>query len=211
MVKLKNEMEAMIRMEYDNDSLKVVIESLGGIASAKELAEAGVSKLSLHQGMINGCISKESHGNYFITDNQPDEYRMIQNRSDKMIFSHGTALFLLGLSDRVPHELDITVPQGDNVSRIKRDYENTRFHYCKKDLWDVGIIEVTTPQGYDVKIYDLERCICDLIRDKKNVDSQIYTQALKEYFSGKCNPRKIVKYAKKFNIEDKVRTYMEVL
>ncbi|SFQ38964.1 Transcriptional regulator, AbiEi antitoxin, Type IV TA system [Lachnospiraceae bacterium XBB1006] len=198
-------------MEYTVDYVKAIIESLGGIASAKELEAAGVSRLLLYQGMINGVISKESHGKYIITDNQPDEYRMIQNRSEKMIFSYGTALFLLGMSDRVPHELDITVPQGDNVSRIKRDYENTRFHYCKKELWDLGITDIITPQGYKVKVYDLERCICDLIRDKKNVDSQIYTQALKEYFSGKCNPRKIVKYARQFNIESKVRTYMEVL
>ncbi len=198
-------------MEYTVDSIKTIIESFGGVASAKQLADAGVSRLSLYQAMLNGWILKESHGKYYIADNQPDEYRMIQNRSEKMIFSHATALFLLGMSDRVPHELDITVPQGDNVSRIKKDYLNTRFHYCKKELWDLGIINITTPQGYEVKTYDAERCICDLIKDKKNVDIQIYRQALKEYFSDKCNPRKIVKYARKFKIEEKVRMYMEIL
>ncbi len=198
-------------MDNSFESLKMIIESNDGIASAKQLADKGVSRLVLYQYLISGLIAKESHGNYVIADNQPDEYRTIQNRSPKMIYSHGTALFLHGLSDRVPHELDITVPQGDNVSRIKRDYENTRFHYCKKELWDLGIVDAVTPQGYEVKIYDLERCICDLIRDKKSVDTQIYTQAMKEYFSTKCNPRKIVKYARQFNIESKVRTYMEVL
>ncbi len=198
-------------MDNSFESLKMIIESNDGIASAKQLADKGVSRLVLYQYLISGLIAKESHGNYVIADNQPDEYRTIQNRSSKMIYSHGTALFLHGLSDRVPHELDITVPQGDNVSRIKRDYENTRFHYCKKELWDLGIVDAVTPQGYEVKIYDLERCICDLIRDKKTVDTQIYTQAMKEYFSTKCNPRKIVKYARQFNIESKVRTYMEVL
>ncbi len=198
-------------MDNSFESLKMIIESNDGIASAKQLADKGVSRLVLYEYLISGLIAKESHGNYVIADNQPDEYRTIQNRSPKMIYSHGTALFLHGLSDRVPHELDITVPQGDNVSRIKRDYENTRFHYCKKELWDLGIVDAVTPQGYEVKIYDLERCICDLIRDKKTVDTQIYTQAMKEYFSTKCNPRKIVKYARQFNIESKVRTYMEVL
>ena len=198
-------------MDNSIESLRMIIESNDGIASAKQLADRGVSRLVLYQGLIGGLIVKESHGNYVLADNQPDEYRMIQNRSPKMIYSYGTALFLHGLSDRVPHELDITVPQGDNVSRIKKDYENTRFHYCKKDLWDLGITDAKTPQGYEVKIYDLERCICDLIRDKKSVDTQIYTQAMKEYFSGRCNPRKIVKYARQFNIESKVRTYMEVL
>ena len=198
-------------MDYSIESLKMIIDSNDGIVSAKQLADKGVSRFSLYQALLSGAIVKESHGNYVLADNQPDEYRIIQNRSPKMIYSHGTALFLHGLSDRVPHELDITVPQGDNVSRIKKDYENTRFHYCKKDLWDLGITDAKTPQGYEVKIYDLERCICDLIRDKKSVDTQIYIQAMKEYFSGRCNPRKIVKYARQFNIESKVRTYMEVL
>ena len=198
-------------MDYSIESLKMIIESNDGIASAKQLSDKGVSRIALYQALLSGTIIKESHGNYVLADNQPDEYRMIQNRSPKMIYSHGTALFLQGISDRVPHELDITVPQGDNVSRIKKDYENTRFHYCKKELWDLGITNAITPQGYEVKIYDLERCICDLIRDKKSVDTQIYTQAMKEYFSSKCNPRKIVKYARQFNIESRVRTYMEVL
>ena len=78
-------------------------------------------------------------------------------------------------------------------------------------MWDLGITDAITPQGNEVKIYDMERCICDLIRNKKSVDNQIYTQAMKEYFSSKCNPRKIVKYARQFNIEPKVRAYMEVL
>lgn len=51
----------------------------------------------------------------------------------------------------------------------------------------------------------------DSIRDKKSVDAQIYAQTLKEYFGGKCNPRRIIKYARQFNLEAKVRTYMEVL
>ena len=62
-----------------------------------------------------------------------------------------------------------------------------------------------------MRAYDIERCLCDLIRDKKSVDTQIYAQAIKEYFSGKFNARKIIKYARAFNIETKVRTYMEVL
>ena len=139
-------------------------------------------------------------------------HKVIQSRSGKLIFSHATSLYLHGMSDRVPHTLDITVPQGDNISRIKKTYPNIRFHYSKKEQWDLGIQDIITPQGYKVKAYDLERCICDLIRDKDSVDTQVYTQAIREYFSGKkCNTRKIIKYSKVFNVEEKVRNYMEVL
>lgn len=40
---------------------------------------------------------------------------------------------------------------------------------------------------------------------------QLYSQAIKEYFKGKSNQRKLLKYSKIFNVEDKVRVYMEVL
>lgn len=198
-------------MDYYIDHLKLLIEQNGGIISAQAIQNAGIDRAMLYDSLAKGIIAKESHGNYILAGEQPDEFRIIQSRSDKLIFSHGTALFLQGMSDRVPHVLDITVPQGDNVSRIKKNYEQTKFHYCKKELWNLGIVTIKTPQGYEVKAYDLERCICDLIRDKKDVDVQIYTQAIKEYFGGKCNPRKIIKYARQFNLESKVRTYMEVL
>ena len=198
-------------MDYNYDDLKILIESNGGVVSAAELRHAGIERIGLYALLANEILKKESHGNYVLAENEPDEYKIIQNRSEKLIYSHGTALFLHGMSDRVPHTLDITVPQGDNISRIKKTYQNTRFHYCKKELWNLGIMNVNTPMGYSVRVYDPERCICDMIRDKDNVDKQIYIQAIQEYFKGKCNPRKIIKYAKEFNIESKVRNYMEVL
>ena len=198
-------------MDYNYDDLKILIESNGGVVSAADLQHAGIERIGLYALLANEILKKESHGNYVLAENEPDEYKIIQNRSEKLIYSHGTALFLHGMSDRVPHTLDITVPQGDNISRIKKTYQNTRFHYCKKELWHLGIMNVNTPMGYSVRVYDPERCICDMIRDKDNVDKQIYIQAIQEYFKGKCNPRKIIKYAKEFNIESKVRNYMEVL
>ena len=198
-------------MDYTIEGLRTVIEQYDGIASLEQLQKAGFSRMMIYAGLKDGVLNKEAHGNYSIADQQPDEYRIIQCRSDKVVFSHATALFLHGLSDRVPHTLDITVPQGDNVSKIKRDYSNTRFHYCKKDLWQLGLTKIVTPQGFTVNAYDLEGCICDLIRDKKNVDTQIYIQAIREYFMHHCKNRKIIKYSREMNIEDKVRTYMEVL
>ena len=200
-------------MDYDIEisRIKLLLENHGGVIKAGELNSAGIDRLKLYALLSMGILKKEFHGNYVFTDDQPDEYVLIQSRSAKLIYSHATALFLHGMSDRVPHILDITVPQGDNISRIRKMYQNTRFHYCKKDKWDLGIIEAKTPEGYMVKTYDQERCICDIVRDKDSVDMQIYTQVLKGYFSGKCNAGKLIRYAREFSIEAKIRNYMEVL
>ena len=81
-------------------------------------------------------------------------------------------------------------------------------YLCFKD-WSL-LTDLDCAEGV-VRIYDEERCICDLIKDKKSIDLQIFTGALKAYFGHRCNPRKIIKYAKALNVEDKVRMYMEVL
>ena len=46
---------------------------------------------------------------------------------------------------------------------------------------------------------------------KKEIDKQLYIQAIREYFGGEYNARKIIKYSKQFGIEEKIRDYMDVL
>ena len=198
-------------MERQVSEIRAVMEANDGIASLEQLQRAGISRMMVYAGLMNGIIHKESHGNYSMADNQPDEFRIIQSRSGRVVFSHATALYLQGLMEAVPVMLDITVPQGDNVSKIKRDHDNTRFHYCRKDLWELGLTRIITPGGFSVNAYDPERCICDMIRDKKNIEIQIYVQALRQYFSRCRDSRKILDYSVQLKVEEKVRTYMEVL
>jgi predicted transcriptional regulator of viral defense system len=198
-------------MDTSFQIIKEIAHSSDGLITTKQVEEAGLSRTVLKPFVDKGILLKESHGIYSLYESIPDEFKLIQMRSEKIIFSYGTALYLLGMSDRVPHIIDVTVPQGYNVSRIKKDYPTIHFHYINKDLWKLGITIIKSPMGANVKIYDKERCICDLIRDKKNIDSQLYIQAIKEYFKFGSNIRKILKYGKQIGVEEKLRTYIEVL
>ena len=152
--------------------------------------------------MDEGQLVRVRKGLYTVENYLADEYALLQARSGKALFSYGTALFLWGLSDRVPHTIDVTVPHGTNVTKIKRDNPQVRFHYVNSILFELGKAETTSPQGATVLLYDKERCICDLIRDKKEMDMQLYTQAIKEYFRTGANSRKLLKYGKQFGIEN---------
>ena len=182
-----------------------------GIIRTRDVEEMGIYRGYLKDMVDSGSLVRESKGIYTVTSDTPDEYSLIQSRSDRLIFSYGTALYLLGMSDCVPSIIDVTVPQGYNVSRIKKSYPSIRFHYVKPDVLFEGVKTVITPQGYRVKVYDEERCLCDLIIDKKKIDKQLFTQAVKEYFAGSHSARKLLKMAKLFGVEDDTRMYMEVL
>lgn len=192
-------------------TIRDMAENSDGIITTKQIEAAGISRTRIKTLVEQGLLVKESQGIYSLSNMLVDEYKLIQLRSERIVFSYGTALYLHGMSDRVPHTIDVTVPQGDNVSRIKKDHPAIRFHYVSKERWDLGIMTIKSPMGAQLRVYDKERCICDLIRDKQAMDMQLYIQAIQEYFKLENNARKLLNYGKKFGIEEKIRTYMEVL
>lgn len=182
-----------------------------GFVRTSQVEQLGISRPMLRKYTNDGKLEQVRKGIYALTDDFVDEYALLQEQAKDAIFSYGTALYLWGLSDRVPHIYDITVFKGKNVTVLKKNNPNLRCHYLMKEYYEIGITKICTPQGAIVKVYDKERCICDLIRDKDKVDSQLYIHAIKEYFKGSCDNRKLIKYGKVFGVEDRIRAYMEVL
>lgn len=182
-----------------------------GLITTAQVEAAGISRTALKRYVEDKQLVRIRKGLYTLEKGITDEYALLQARSGSALFSYGTALFLWGLSDRVPHTIDLSVPHGTNVSRMKRDNPQVRFHYVNPRLYNLGKTETMSPQGGRVFLYDKERCICDLIRYKKDMDMQLYTQAIKDYFLTGSNNRKLLKYGRLFGIEEQIRTYMEVL
>lgn len=198
-------------MEEIMSRIKDVALENNGFIKTSQIEEIGLSRPMIKKLVDRGLLEQVRKGLYMLANEITDEYALVQIRNKHAVFSYGTALFMLGLSDRTPHIYDITIPQGVNISFLKKENDNLRCHYVQPDVFELGITEVKSPQGATVKVYDRERCICDLIREKNQIDMQLYTGAIKNYFKSKPNHRKLLKYGKVFGIEDQIRTYMEVL
>ena len=191
--------------------IKEVGERNAGVVTTKEIEEAGIRRGLIKKFVEDGKLVKETKGLYSLAEEFPDEYALLQKRSEKMVFSYGTALYLWGMSDRIPHNISVTVPQGFNSTRITKNNTKIKFHYVQKTVWNLGITYTDTSLGNKVMLYDKERCVCDLVMEKNEIDKQLYVQAIKEYFKENYDVRKLMKYAKVFGIEEKIRDYMEVL
>lgn len=195
----------------DLDSLKKIVRD-NGYLYTKDVTKAGIRREYLKKYLDRGSLIRESRGIYSFADSMSDEFALLQSRCKKGIFSYGTALCFHGLSDRFPQMISMTVPKNYNVFYLKEELLHVEFHRIKPSLWDIGIIEINSPQGGKIKIYNKERCICDIIRNRKRTDPQIFTQALKGYFASKDRDNiQLIEYAKKFHIENKVQEYMEIL
>ena len=113
----------------------------------------------------------------------------------------------IDLTDRTPIKFDMTFP-----SNVRIDNEYIIAHYIKSEKHLLGATKMKLEDDTVIQIYDLERTICDIIRDRNKMDPQIFNTAMKEYSKRKNkNLNLLYKYAKAFRIENKLKQYMEVL
>jgi len=197
-------------MDYDIEKLKMTIDDHNGIATSLQLQKEGFSRLMLYDALLKGIVRKESHGNYYNPDHEPDRFCALQNRTKKLVFSHLSALYLQGICPDLPSVMDLTVSQGDNISRIKKDFENTRFHYCKKEVWEIGRKKVLTPKGFSVFAYETERSICEAIRERDAMEEALYLKTLQSFFQGTYDQEKFAHYSKLLHVEQMVDVYKAV-
>jgi predicted transcriptional regulator of viral defense system len=195
-----------------NDEEKVLelIKKNNGTIKTSDIVSQNINKMSLVRLVKKGLIERIERGLYIDSSKIEDSYFIFQYKCPKAIFSHETALYFHDLSDRTPIELMVTVPSGYN-SRLLKNAEY-RFSYIKEDLYELGKTTITTQYGNDVYCYDIERTICDIIRDKNKIEKYQFKDALKRYTELKVKDiAKLYKYAEKFNIKDEVKKYIEVL
>ena len=196
-------------MDYMTE-LTAIAKTHGGIIETKISAQRGISKAMLYKLCKEDKIHRIVKGQYILPDDMQDELLAISNRSERIIFSHETALYLHGISDRTPFEHTVTAPSGCIPSAAIKS--ECKVYYIKPELFELGKTTLRTPAGNDVPAYDLERTICDVIRSRNKLGTETFLAALKMYAaSPKKNLNQLNTYAKQMRVEKVLRQYLEVL
>lgn len=186
-----------------------IVYAYGGVVKTEEL-----DRLNIHRGYLRtmverGMLEQSARGVYILPDRIDDELFNLQSRLRKGVFSNGTALYLLGFSDRTPGKFDMTFPASYNTSSVK---DEIVAHRVKKELYENGIITVKTPFGNEVNAYCIEHTLCDILHERYCIDIQTITDAFKRYARHKDkNLHRLMEFSKIARVEERVRRYMEVL
>lgn len=189
------------------DEIKKIVEENNGILSTKILNENNIHRQYLKNLVDEGYLIKVSRGLYVKPDKDINEFFIMGEQYKSGVFSHNTALYFYDLTDRTPFTLDMTFVSNVRVSNFMLSP-----HYINKERFEIGLTTKELEDGTTIRIYDMERTICDIIRDRNKIDSQIFNTALKEYMKRKDkNLNLLYEYAKKFNILKILKIYLDVL
>ncbi len=99
-------------------NLKILetIKNNNNMITTEQLVALGFSKTLLTKYTNAKLLERVSHGVYMLPDSLEDDMYILMLHSGKIVFSHDSALFLNGLSDRTPFKHSITIPSNSSLS-----------------------------------------------------------------------------------------------
>lgn len=190
--------------------LMTIAEQNNGIVSSGEATAAGIARRELSEAVERGELIRIARGVYALPEAWEDEFVLAQHRFARGIFSHETALYLHGLTDRAPDAMTMTFPRGYNTRNARDAGIDART--VTTGLYPAGTAEVGTPYGNAVAAYCPERAICDLFRSTSSPDLQLAIPSIRAYLSSEGrNTVRLMEYAHLMKVEAKVRPYVEAM
>lgn len=121
-----------------------------------------------------------------------------------------TALFYYGYSDRNPAEWNIAIDKNASRQRTRIDYPSIKAYRLEPALLSIGVTRGEI-NFTDVRIYDRDRTICDVLRNMNKMDKEIFNKAIQGYVNDpQKNVPNLIEYAKTMRVWNKVKNLIGV-
>ena len=199
-----------IIQEYINEGSEAMIKAImnvnGGYITSKQVSDLGIHRMYLNILVDKNEIVRVDKGVYITKDSVDDVYYTFQLRYPKTVFALFTALYFHGLTEVFPYSFDIITDRDYHVNEISLKHNVFR---VKKDIYELGIIDYKTSMGHYIRIYDKEKCICDLIKYKNKLDLEQVKKSIRAYVnSNNVNILKLTEYATLMGIKEDVLQFV---
>lgn len=196
-------------MNNNEKVLTNILKNNNGYITSKEVTQKGIHRMYLSKLVKEEKIEKVDNGIYMDVDQLVDKYYVLKLKYSKLIFSGFTALYFHGLTEVFPYEFNVTVYRDYHSKKIESKYFVTR---VSNDFYELGKIKVLTPFGNEVYAYDKERCICDIIAHRDQLDFEQVKKSVKLYLKDKDKDyTKLNKYAMNLKVYDEVMEFIGLL
>ena len=189
-----------------------IVASYDGIVRTSDFNDNGIRNDELSRFCTSGKLYRVRKGVYSaVPTNEIAEEQLLAELLPDAVICMESALYYYGYSDHAPTEWTISVPRSFSRSRLKIDGLFLKPRYVQEELFDLGL-STENINGFELKIYDRERCVCDCFKYRNKIDSELFNKALNAYASDpQKNLMKLLDYARKMRVQKKVREIMEVL
>lgn len=113
-----------------------------------------------------------------------------------------------GLTTSLPQAYHVALKRGRRVQLPK--YPPIEFHFISEPLINLGV-EERTVSGYKVKVYNLERSVCDAIKYRNKIGKDVCSEVVNNYLAlSSRNLTLLMEYASKLRVTKTLEKYLEI-
>ncbi len=191
------------------DEIKKIFENSNGIVERADIAD--IHYRHINKLLKDGTIIRVKRGIYQWVDGvEKDEIEILFKIIPEAILSMESALYYYGYTDRTPDYWAISVNRDINKNKLKVIYPPIKPYYVEADYLELGLSEGNI-NGIQVRIYNKERTICDILKYVNKLDREIVNKAIQSYVK---DPRKniplLLDYGKKLKVSKKIQMWLGV-
>ncbi len=191
------------------DMIADIIKCHGGYITRKDINDLGISSAMLSQYVKKFGLVKHGTGFYAVEAWPTDQYLIFQYIYPKLVYSLYSAAYLHKLIRVIPNSLEVTAPK--NYRPFPLPQKGITLHTdTRVNTYELGVQEITTSFNNKVKVYDLEKTVCDFIKNKSKINPELFDECLSNYQKrNDKNIANLLRYALEMKITNEVYSLLE--
>jgi predicted transcriptional regulator of viral defense system len=182
------------------------------IVSTATLRRHNIYSRNIEELIARGFITRIRQGYYVWNKDEPDmsEIILAAKLIPNGVLCLFTAVEIYELSTMNPMEIYFALPRGSVAPSLPENLRvNVRQMIDKH--FRLGITE-TDLFGVSVKVYDIEKTVCDCFKYEREVEKSVALEVLKKYISTRnCDIQKLIEYAEIMGKKKTILPYLEAI
>lgn len=155
-------------------------------------------------------VSRLKRGVYILNNHEHfDERVLISKMIPNAVLCLFSAWEYYQLSTSIPSKHYLAISRNTKIKKFS--YPVTQIHYWENTAFNTGITEIEI-ENNKVRIYDIERSVCNAIKHRAKIGEDITLEVVKNYINSKNkNLNKLMKYAHVLRISKITKQYLKPL
>ena len=173
------------------------IREHGGYIRAKDIDNRAMYDQLLSE-VANGNVVRIRNGIYALPEEMAKTMIDVEKIVPGGVVCMYSAWAYYELTTKLPPDICIAIEKKRKV--ILPDYPSVALYYWSQSAFELGVSEREI-EGYKVRIYDLEKSVCDAVKFRNKIGVDISSEILKNYLvRSDRNLIRLNEYAKKMRV-----------
>jgi predicted transcriptional regulator of viral defense system len=194
------------------EKIKKIFDDYGPIVKSSILREKYLNSRDIISLVRDGYVKKHRTGYYswVSADENISDLELASSLVKNGIICIYSAAVYYELTTLNPMSITMAISSG-TVKPVLPDYPPVKLYVFSKGFFTLGET-FDNISNTKIRIYDVERTVCDFFRLRYQLGEDISLEVLKNYMALKNkNLQKLMEYADKLHIKTKIKPYVEAM